>query len=178
MNAPATAPEFSRPVDLRSIGNAPLALEANAEERAALASRFELVRIDRLEASVTLAPDGEAVDAGGTLVADIVQSCAVSGEDLPVKVREPLDMRFVPAASLAAPSPDEEVELEEDELDEIPYEGTGFDLGEAIAQSLALAIDPFATGPDADDARRRHGMVAEGEQDGPLADALRGLKGD
>ena len=178
MTGDANAAEFSRPVDLRSIGNAPIELRADAGERAALAERFGLESVDRLEATVTLDPDGEEIAATGTLTADIVQSCAVSGEDLPVAIREPLDLRFVPAASIAAASPDEEVELEEDELDQIPYEGTGFDLGEAIAQSLALAIDPFATGPAADEARRRHGVVEEGEQGGPLADALRGLKGD
>ena len=47
----------------------------------------------------------------------------------------------------AAPHrPDEEVELEADDCDEIEFDGTQFDLGEALAQSLALAIDPFLTG--------------------------------
>ena len=43
-----------------------------------------------------------------------------------------------------------------DECDEIGYSGTIFDIGEAVAQSLALAIDPFATGPQAEAARHRH----------------------
>ena len=171
-------PEFSRPVDLRSIGNDPVKLAADDAERAALAQRFDLVSIGRLEAEVTLAPDGSEVQADGTMIADIVQSCAVSGEDLPVKIRQSLALRFIPAASLGPADPDEEIELEEDELDEIPFEGTVFDLGEAVAQSLALAIDPFAEGPGADEARRRHGVVEEGEQTGPLADALRALKND
>ena len=173
-----SAPEFSRPVDIRSIGNEPVKLEAGAAERAALAERFDLVSVDRLEAEVTLEPDGSEVQADGTLTADIVQSCAVSGDDLPVAIRETLTLRFVPADTLKPADPDEEIELEEDELDEIPYEGTAFDVGEAVAQSLALAIDPFAEGPGADEARRRHGVVEEGEQSGPLADALKGLRKD
>lgn len=169
-------PEFSRPVDIRAIGNAPVVLTADATERAALARRFGLVSIGRLVAEVSLEPDGPAVVAAGTLEAELVQSCAVSGDDLPATIREPLRLRFVPASQTAI-VPDAEIELDESELDEIPYEGTQFDLGEAVAQSLALAIDPFATGPGADEARRRHGLIEE-DSAGPLADALRALKKD
>lgn len=52
------------------------------------------------------------------------------------------------------------------------------DLGEAVAQSLGLAIDPYAIGPDADTARKEVGIVQEGEQEGPLAAALAALKKD
>ena len=111
------------------------------------------------------------------MTADFVQSCAVSGDDLPISIEEQITLRFVPAATLEASEEDEEIELAEEELDEIAYEGTSFDLGEAVAQSLALAIDPYAVGPEADEARRRHGLVEEGKADGPLAEALRELKG-
>lgn len=168
--------EFSRMIDLRSIGPEPVKLSATAEERAALARRFELVAIKRLEAQITLEPDGDAIAANGTLSADIVQNCAISGDDLPQKIREQLAMRFVPAKNAPA-DPDEEIELDADELDEMFFEGTAFDLGEAVAQSLALAIDPFAVGPEADEARRAHGLLEEGAE-GPLADALRQLRKD
>ena len=148
-----------------------LSLTAHEAERAALAARFGLVRIDRLDAEVTLERVGEAVTATGSLDADIVQSCAISAEDLPIVVNEPLAFRFVPARGDRAP--DEEIELDAADCDEIEYGGTTFDLGEAVAQSLALAIDPFATGPQAEEARRSAGLL--GEQDaGPFA-ALRKL---
>jgi uncharacterized metal-binding protein YceD (DUF177 family) len=152
MTPPVSGPEFSRPFDVRQLDHKAVRLVAHDRERAALAKRFDLVRIDRLEAEVVLERDGQALNANGTLEADIVQSCAVSAEDLPVAVREPLAFRFVPAA--AGHRPDEEVELDAGELDEIEFSGTSLDLGEAVAQSLALAIDPFATGPDAEEARR------------------------
>jgi len=171
-------PEFSRPFDIRGITAEPVKLEANEQERAALAERFGLISIGQLAAVLSLEAEGEQIAAKGTLTADFVQSCAVSGDDLPMQIADDITLRFVPAATLEASEEDEEIELEEDELDEIGYEGTSFDLGEAVAQSLALAIDPYATGPEADDARRRHGMVEEGEADGPLADMLRGLKRD
>jgi uncharacterized metal-binding protein YceD (DUF177 family) len=147
-----TQAEFSRPFDVRQLDRKAVRLVADESERAALARRFDLVRIDRLEAEVLLERDGQALAASGEIDADIVQSCAVSAEDLPVAIREPLAFRFVPETT--GHRPDEEIELDADELDEIPFNGTTVDLGEAVAQSLALAIDPFATGPDAEEARR------------------------
>lgn len=163
-------PELSRPIDLRQVIDKPVAIEASETERVALARRFDLVRIDRLEAEVALTVDGEAVDAKGRLRAAVVQSCAVSGDDLPVTIDEPLALRFVPEVEIT----ETELELEERELDEIPYSGTSFDLGEAVAQSLALAIDPYAVGPHAEQARKEAGLSDETSA-GPFA-ALAALK--
>jgi uncharacterized metal-binding protein YceD (DUF177 family) len=167
-----SAPEFSRPVDERQVTAQPIALEATAEERKALARRFALVAIKQLQANVSIERAGEALLARGRLSASIVQSCAVSGEDLPVRIDEPLALRFVPAAEPQA----EELELAESDLDEIPFEGHVFDLGEAVAQSLALAIDPYATGPEAERVRKEKGLGDEAAS-GPFA-ALAALKKD
>lgn len=164
-----TQPEFSRPFDVRQLDHRAVQLVADEAERQALAKRFDIVRIDRLEAEVVLERDGEALNAKGTLSADIVQSCAVSAEDLPVAIRESLAFRFVPAGG--AHLPDEEIELEADDLDEIEFTGTTVDLGEAVAQSVALAIDPFAVGPEAEAARK----LLKDESASPFA-ALKGLK--
>ncbi|MEL1251346.1 YceD family protein [Aurantiacibacter gilvus] len=174
----SSRPEFSRMVDRRSITAEPVTLTATEAECAALAERFAIVSIERLKAVVSLEASGEDVHAKGTLEARVVQSCAVSGDDLQVAISEPLSLHFVPERALPDYAPDEEVELSEEELDQIPYDGTAFDIGEAVAQTLGLAIDPYLEGPNADEARRRHGLVEEGEQDGPLAEALRGLKKD
>ena len=163
--------EFPRLVDSRAIDEAPLVLTATPDECAALARRFDIVRIDRLEAKVALARDGGVITANGRLLANIVQSCAISAEDLPVAINERLDFRFVPGHHHR---PDEEVELTADACDEIEFTGNRFDLGEAVAQSLALAIDPFAEGPDADRVRREVGLLAA-EAVGPFA-ALAALK--
>jgi uncharacterized metal-binding protein YceD (DUF177 family) len=167
-------PEFSYPVSIRQVDARTHHLEASPEECAALAARFGLVAVHRLTADIALERDGEAVDASGTVEAEIVQSCAVTGDDLPVSIREEVAFRFVPETRHA--TPDEEIELEEADLDEIPYAGEMFDLGEAVAQSLALAIDPYATGPGADAARKEAGLLDEGDA-GPFA-ALKALKKD
>ena len=163
-------PELSRPVDRRQILARPVAIEATEQERTALARRFAVVRIDRLEAEVALEVDGQAVNAKGRLRAALVQSCAVSGEDVAVAIDEPLALRFVPER----PVTQEELELEEGALDEIPFSGTAFDLGEAVAQSLALAIDPYIVGPNAQRVRKEAGLLDEAAA-GPFA-ALAALK--
>lgn len=173
MTTPAfKAPEFSRIIDVRYIEPKPQTYTATPEECAALARRFGLVAIHSLSATLTLTREASAVLAKGRLVSAIVQSCAVSAEDLPVRIDEPLALRFVPAAAIEA-TPDEEVELTEDILDDIPYTDERFDLGEELAQSLALAIDPFAVGPEAEQVRAA-GLLGD-EPSGPFA-ALAALK--
>lgn len=166
--------EFSYPVSVRQVDARTHRLEASEAERAALAKRFGLVAVHRLIAEIALERNGTEVEASGKFEADIVQSCAVSGDDLPVSIREKLALRFVPETGEV--KPDEEIELETGELDEIAYSGEMFDLGEAVAQSLALAIDPYATGPGADEARKRAGLLDEDDA-GPFA-ALKALKKD
>lgn len=165
--------EFSRAVRTRQLPAAIQVMEATKDECLALARRFDIVAVKSLKAEVALDQDDEAITAQGTLKAQIVQSCAVTGEDLPASIAETLSFRFLPARFHNA---EEEVELDESELDEIFYEGDDFDLGEAIAQSLALAIDPFACGPDADRVRQEKGLTADDQPSGPLAAALAALK--
>ena len=164
--------EFSRIYDIRHLPTAPLELTATRAECAALAKRFDLVAVKSLHAAIRLDGVGARISAKGRLTAEVVQSCAVSGDDLPARIDEPVDLRFVPAAA----TPAEEVELTAEELDEIEYSGGQFDLGEALAQTMALGIDPFATGPRANAARRSAGMLDEAAS-GPFA-ALKGLLKD
>lgn len=177
----ATPPEFSRPVSLRQIVGTPLRLEASEAERAALARRFAISAVNSLTAEVFLERKGDRVSAQGALTADIVQPCAVSGEDFPVHVEEEIALRFVPEGTIH-PSLQEgdeiEIELDEGDLDEIEYAGETFDLGEAIAQTLALGIDPYAEGPNADAVRENAGIKTDDAPSGPLAEALAGLKKD
>ncbi len=168
----AHTPEFSRPVDIRQAeGKAHHIVEADAAERAALAARFGLVRIDRLDADLELERKDRKVEARGRIRADYIQACAVSAEDIAVSLDEPLFFRFVPETDDHAP--DEEIELDAHDCDEIDYSGSHIDIGEAVAQSLALSIDPFLTGPEADSARKAAG-ISTPEDNSPFA-ALKGF---
>lgn len=165
--------EFERLVKLDRLPAEPFAIEANEGERDALARRFGLPAIARLEASVTLSQAGAAIEARGRLVAAFEQLCAIADEPFATTLDEPLAIRFVPA--LEAVSEDEEIEFEDNSPDEVAYSGGAFDLGEAVAQSFGLALDPYATGPDAERARRDGGIVDEDMPSGPFA-ALAALK--
>ncbi len=164
--------EFSRVVRLHQITGKPVVLQPDKPEMAALAQRFALAAVHRLKAEVTLVADGAIVTVTGRLLADILQYCAVSGEEFPVHIDEQLALRFVPEAR--APK-EEELEIQAEDCDEIFYQGESFDLGEAVAQGLGLAIDPFARGPDADAFRQHAGILGEDSPSGPFA-ALAALK--
>lgn len=171
--------ELSRPIKLRAIPADPVVIEADADERAALAKRFGLSSVDDLHATIELDRSAKAIRANGILKASITQACAISHEDFPTKIEEPLAFRFVEELAPAASEDDAiEIELDADDLDEIEYAGDAFDLGEAVAQSLGLAIDPYAEGPNADAARARAGISSDDEPSGPLAEALKALKKD
>jgi hypothetical protein len=163
--------EFERMFDAARLPTGAQVLDASEAECAALAARFGLVAVKRLSARVTMAADGPTVRATGRLEADVVQSCAVSGEDLLARIAEPVALHFVPAL----PPSEEEVELDAADLDQIEMDGTRFDLGEAIAQGMALGVDPYAEGPNAKEARSKAGLLNESE--GGAFAALKGLLG-
>ncbi|SFS05343.1 DUF177 domain-containing protein [Sphingomonas jatrophae] len=167
-------PEFSRPVRLDTLGDAPrtIAIEANEAERTALAARFGLIALEALTAEAAVSRMGETVRATGRVQARLVQACIASGEPLPAEIDEPFDLRFVPEVEAA---PDAEIELDEAALDEIPYANGAVDLGEAAAETLGLSIDPFPRGPNAEAALREAGVQSEADMS-PFA-KLKGLFG-
>jgi hypothetical protein len=152
---------------------AELSIEADAAECVALARRFGLPAVHALLASVSLSQDGDSVEARGRLSARFDQRCAIADEPFANSIDEPLAIRFVPA--IAPGTEDEAIEFADEDADEIEYDGTSFDLGEAVAQSFGLALDPYATGPDAELARRAGGIVEEDAPSGPFS-ALAALK--
>lgn len=174
MTGAGPAGEFARIVKLDRLPER-LTIEANAAELAALAERFDLPAIGALRAETSLARIGDAIEVRGRLMAAFTQHCAVTDQPFASTLEEPLSIRFVPA--LAALAEDEEHEFHPDEPDEIEYAGAAFDLGEAVAQSFGLAIDPYATGPaaEAEAARRDAGLGGEAAPSGPFA-ALAALK--
>jgi uncharacterized metal-binding protein YceD (DUF177 family) len=160
-------PEFSRLYRLDELGGGVrvVTIEANEAERAALAARFGLIGIDTLAVTAELVREGDAVIATGKLRADVVQACVASGDPVPARIAEDFALRFLPEAEVDAA---EEVELHENDLDVIPYEGSAVNLGEAAAQTLALALDPFPRAPDAEEKLRAAGVIGE-EDAGPFA---------
>ena len=141
-----TGPELSRRVELGRLGNrvAAYSILASPEERDALARRFGLLGIDRLEAEVELQRVGEGgVRLNGTLWAEVVQACVVTLEPVASRLSEHFSMLFgteEPQARVTVALEDELVE---------PVEDDAIDIGEAVAQQLALLLDPYPRVPGA-----------------------------
>ena len=143
-----------------------LDLIADEAERGAVAKRLRLPSVDRLEAHVALSKTGEIVRASGRLGASVAQSCVVTNDPVPAHVDEAFELMFLPVPPAAGP--DDEIELGESDCDVVFYDNAAIDLGTAIADSLALSLDPYPRSAGADAALKEAGVLAE-EQASPFA---------
>jgi uncharacterized metal-binding protein YceD (DUF177 family) len=137
--------EFPRPLAVDRVGPAGLdmTVTANAPECAALARRMGLPGVLSLACHFRLRPaPGGGVDAEGKLSAKVRQVCIVSLDEFEAQVAEDFVVRFVPAGT-------ESENDDPDSVDEIPFGGPVIDLGEATAEQLALALDPYPRKPGA-----------------------------
>lgn len=143
----AQQPEFSRPLEIDQIGaeGVSLEIEADPAEREALARRFGLVRLDRLHATATVSPVSRKLfRVEASFEAEVVQTCVVTLDPFPAPVSERFSALFGEGGpGLAALISSEE----EDQPESI--EGGAIDLGETVAQHLALALDPHPRKPGA-----------------------------
>jgi len=171
------AAEFSRPFALDSLppGGTAVVLKASADECRALATRFDLVRLDSFEGEVQIErADAETlVHVAGHLEADAVQSCVVTLEPVAAKVQADFDRLFSRASPAEAQG---EVEIDpEAELPEpLPSSGK-LDLGEILAEELSLALDPYPRSPEADRLLAELEARDQGEADSPFS-ALASLR--
>lgn len=164
-------PEFSHPVRIDAIGEGARTetVEAGEAERTALAKRFGLIAVDRLSGSFTVRRDTSGILVAGRVAAAVTQACSITGDPLPATVDEETRLRFVDDLHAG-----EEIELDDDAIDVLSLEGAAIDLGEIAAETLALALDPFPRGPNAEAALKEAGVLSESEA-GPFG-ALAGLK--
>ena len=148
-----------------------LDIVADDEERRDVAGRLGLLNLERFEAHAVLSRDGQKIRANGRLKAALDQSCVATGEAVPAHIDEPFELIFVPEPKSGA---DDEIELGEADLDTIFHDGAAIDLGGAIADTLALSLDPYPRSAGADAALKEAGVLTE-EEASPFA-ALAALK--
>lgn len=153
------APEFSRLVPLARVGTGPFAqaIAATAEERAALATRFGLLGLNRLTARIVLErKPGDTILLSAEWEAEFTQECVVSLEPVSGTASERFELRYGP--------PEAEGEDDADAPAFEPLEDDAVDIGEAVAQEFSLSLPPFPHLP---------GAVLEIEEDteseGPFA---------
>lgn len=134
--------EFSRLVSFEGIGPKTQVrkIEAGDEERRGLAERFGLVALDSLSAALELSrPAGDIVCARGHLMADVVQSCVVTLAPVPAHIEADFACSYAGGGR-----PEAEVDfdpLAEEEIEALI--GEEIDIGETVAQQLAIALDPY-----------------------------------
>ena len=146
--------ELSRPVALDRVGPQGITLdvEAGDAELQAVARRLGVPSVQRLGCTFRVRRIGPSlIEAQGTLHAAIEQVCVVSLDAFVQDVQEAFTVHFVPSGT-------EDDDAEPDAVDQIPYEGSVVDLGEATVEQLALALDPYPRKPGA--------ILSDASQDG------------
>lgn len=158
-NAPP--PEFSRPFNTERLtqDSREERIKANEAELAALAKRFGILGLESLSATITLSrmPDQQAVImVEGHLSANVTQACVVTLEPVPEKVEEDFETLFAPPAYVERwlkEHPEDDLDAPE------PLDRGYIDLGEIVAQYLALALNPYP---------RKEGLEYLGDEEAPV----------
>ncbi|MCW5752038.1 MAG: DUF177 domain-containing protein [Alphaproteobacteria bacterium] len=154
MAASAPRAEFSRLVEVDRLGEDGLRLSilADEAERQALARRFGLIALDELRADIEVSRPiaGGPVRAVLDWQARVVQSCVVTLEPVPASLADRAVLLYAEEAQgeLAPAGTELELDLAEEDPPD-PIVGGRIDLGEAAAEQLALALDPYPRRPGA-----------------------------
>jgi uncharacterized metal-binding protein YceD (DUF177 family) len=142
----APPPEFSRPVEAARLKRDEQRFEiaANPAERQALAKRFDLLALGSLTAEVRLGQiPGGLIRLSAELAADITQECVVTLAPVQSRVQESFSVLYGDGGEALEVNLDGAAETIE------PLENGIIDIGEAVAQQLSLALDPFPHAPGA-----------------------------
>ena len=125
-------------------------LVADEAARKVIAEALDITALDRLEADLEIRGWFDGVTIDGRWNASIEQICGVTLDPFPTALAGDFTLRAVPAGSVHAPDPAEEVviDLEADDPPDV-LESDLIDLGAYVVEHLALEIDPFPRKPDA-----------------------------
>ncbi len=132
------------PVDRIGAHGLDVVVEASTAERTALARRMGIPAVQSLVCRFRVTRNGtDRFAAIGHLSAHVVQTCVISLEDFNAEVDEHFRLSFVPAGEEA-----DDIDPE-DPVDEIGYRDSVLDFGEAAAEQLGLALEPYPRRPGA-----------------------------
>ena len=146
-----TKSEFFRPVSVEGLEEEgrSFSIEAEADERRALSERFGLESVEHLGAEGRIYPESnrDLLRLEARLVADVVQSCVVTLA--PVACRIDVTFEQLYGAGVenewgGKDQPEREVNLTlDDDFAPEPFFGNSIDVGEVVAEHLALELNPF-----------------------------------
>jgi uncharacterized metal-binding protein YceD (DUF177 family) len=156
-------------------------LTADPRVREILTKRFDLLSLDRFEAQVEILPWRKfGLRITCTFQAELTQACVVSLAPVPDTIQESFSLCFLPVK----PTKEGEREVAVNPLEEEPpevLEEEGFDLGEVIAEQLALVLKPYPRAPGAeisDDLQADVGSAEVSEKRPNPFEVLKNLKVD
>jgi uncharacterized metal-binding protein YceD (DUF177 family) len=145
MSYRSPAPEFSRPLDVTRVPphGSLETIEAEPTECASLAERFGLPALHSLKAELRASRwRGEGLKLNGHFTADLEQICVVSLDQFRSTLSDEFESYFLPAGSSAGTNA---ALIEEGDAE--PFENGIIDMGEAVAEAVALALDPYPKKP-------------------------------
>ena len=126
-----------------------IAIEAESDERAAVAAFLGLPAVRDFQARLSLRPwRGIGLAVTGTVAAAIEQECVVTLDPVAQQVTEQIDVRLLPDNAGDAAGSSGEVDI--DPLGEDPpdrFRGRTVDLGAIAVEHMALGIDPYPRAP-------------------------------
>ena len=142
---PESVGPLSRLVDVTNIPpqGTRTAVEANAEECAALARDFKLPAIHALAGEYRLTSSAKGIHVTGRVKARIAQTCVVTLDPFESEIDEEVDVDFAEPSGMPAEPPTEMHEYEPP--DEIV--NGQVDLGALTAEFLVLGLDPYPRKP-------------------------------
>src|ERR1700730_8675871 len=116
----STEPELSRPLRIEKItpNGVDEMIHASEAERKALAQRFDLVELVKLDATLNVRPERAGLNflVHGNLKADVIQNCVVTLDPLPAHVEKQIEVHFGMPEHLEGGDTAER-DLEEDDLE-------------------------------------------------------------
>jgi uncharacterized metal-binding protein YceD (DUF177 family) len=136
-----------RPADLKKNHAHDFVLEPSAEIRQILAQTLGILGIRKLRMQGQLQPVGQNDwRFTGRIGATVVQSCVVTLDPVTTRIDEPVERVFI--KDWETPDSGSEMEMPEDDTTEALTDV--IDLGQIMAEALALALPPYPRSGDAE----------------------------
>ncbi len=150
-------------------------LSAHPEEREAIKALLDLEALERFEFTYRIRVDAKGrVHVSGRLEADLVQTCVVTLEPVPVSIDVPVSAAFWPAPMVAALEGKAEDRSDLFDWPEVINDGS-IDLGTLAYETLATSLEPYPKKAGATFTWPEGAALDEEPENGPFA-GLKGLK--
>lgn len=125
-------------------------LKASKNQLSDLADRFKLVVLNSFSADISVQSEAktDTIWIRGNIEADLVQQCVVTLGDVPEQVSDSFELMLV-SPELAEQMDEDEVYLDPKAPDYDAFEGAIIPVGDVVAQTLSVLMDPYPKQPNA-----------------------------